>query len=488
MNIELLLALTLLVPLSTAICVAVLGSFPNARETVTCIGALALIAVNVAIFHTSDTLGQLVLARPLDDIPIGLEHTPEGILFSLIASSLWLVTSVYAIGYMRGHAEQNQTRFYALFAVAIALVMGLAYASNLLTLFLFYELITLSTYPLVTHAGTPQAKRGGRIYLTILMGSSIAFFLPAMMITYEFGGTLRFTSGGVLAGNIATTWVLPLMLLFLFGISKAGVMPFHRWLPSAMVAPTPVSALLHAVAVVKAGVFSVLKVVTGIVGTGFLFESEASNILLWFPVITIVLASFIAMTKDNLKERLAYSTVSQLSYIILGIFIANEMGLLGGTLHIVTHAFGKITLFFAAGAILVATHKTNISELNGLGRYMPWTFAFFTIGALSIIGLPIFGGMWSKWFLLDAAASYSQSEIIRGAMLSVLLLSSLLNIMYLLTIPANAFFKAAPDSKKHKEAPLLCLIGMAIPAAMCIYLFFAPNTFIQLASSLGGSQ
>lgn len=485
MNIESLLALTLIIPLLTAFVVSLLDKYPDVREFATCLGASCLVIINIMIYLSDNHQGQLVFAMPLDDIPIAFNYTSEAMLFCLVASGLWLVTSIYAIGYMRGHHESNQTRFYSLFAVAIGLVMGLAWSSNLLTLFLFYELITLSTYPLVTHSGSEQAKRGGRIYLTLLMGTSIAFFLPAMMITYYFSGSLTFTNGGILAGNIDIQWVLPIMLLFLLGISKAGVMPFHRWLPSAMVAPTPVSALLHAVAVVKAGVFTVLKVSTGIVGSQFLLDSQASNVLLWFPVVTIVLASFIAMTKDNLKERLAFSTVSQLSYIVLGIFLANSLGILGGGLHIVMHAFGKITLFFAAGAILVATHKTNISELNGLGRSMPWTFTFFAIGALSIIGLPIFGGLWSKWFLLQGTIEYAPSLMLKWVMLGVLLLSSLLNILYLLSIPVAAFFKASSDSQKYTEAPLLCLIGMAIPATLCVVLFFAPGIFINLAHAIG---
>ncbi len=257
-------------------------------------------------------------------------------------------------------------------------------------------------------------------------------------------------------------------------------MPFHRWLPAAMVAPTPVSALLHAVAVVKAGVFTMLKVGTYIFGAGFLGRTGASEWLVWLAAATILIASIVALTKDDLKARLAYSTVSQLSYITLGMALANQMGIIGGSMHIVMHAMGKITLFMCAGAIYVAAHKTKVSELDGLGHKMPLTFIAFTIASLSIIGLPPLGGAWSKWYLLLSAADAGQLVII-----GVLMLSSLLNVAYLLSIPARAFFApprgqvahslgaAASPSNGWEEAPLFCLVPICFTALGCIALFFA---------------
>jgi multicomponent Na+:H+ antiporter subunit D len=337
----------MLTPLLGALVISRLDKFPDYREAVTLVTASILFGINVYLFNHLDAASsaQFTLAEPIEGLAISFVLNQFGLMFALIASGLWIATSIYAIGYMRAHHEKNQTRFFTLFAVAIAGVMAVAFSENLFTLFIFYEFLTVSTYPLVTHAGTREAKRGGRKYILILMGTSILFFLPAMIWVYYLADTLTFTSGGILAGHADLKWVLPLLLMFILGISKAGVMPFHKWLPAAMVAPTPVSALLHAVAVVKAGVFSLVKVVVFIFGTDFITESGANQILLWFPIITIVLASLIALSKDNLKERLAYSTISQLSYIVLGALLATQQAVIGAGMHIAMHAFGKIALF-----------------------------------------------------------------------------------------------------------------------------------------------
>ncbi|MCP3692916.1 MAG: monovalent cation/H+ antiporter subunit D family protein, partial [Planctomycetaceae bacterium] len=310
------------------------------------------------------------------------------------------------IGYMRGHHEKHQTRFYVCFALAIFAAMGAAMAENMFTLFIFYEVLTLSTYPLVTHHGTEKARRGGRTYLSILLFTSVSMLLLAMAWTWNLAGTLDFTAGGILSAEnlrpgkeLTTLGLGALLALYVFGTGKAAVMPFHRWLPAAMVAPTPVSALLHAVAVVKVGVFTVMKVVVYIFGTDLLTSTGVSTWLMYVAGMTILLGSLVALTKDNLKARLAYSTISQLSYIVLGAMLANSYGVVGGSMHIAMHACGKITLFFCAGAIYVAAHKTEISDMRGIGRVMPVTLFAFLLGSISVIGLPPFGGSWSKWYL-----------------------------------------------------------------------------------------
>ena len=483
-----LILLAFLLPLAGAFGIVLCGRWPNLRETVTLVTA-ALTSLTVIELYGRFQQGGLnvvQLAEPLPGLTVAFEIEPLGMLFALVASLLWFVTSVYAIGYMRGHGETDQTRFYAMFAIAISAALGVAFAGNLFTLFLFYEVLTVSTYPLVAHAGTEKAKLGARTYLAILLGTSIGLQLLAILITYAVAGTLDFRSGGILAGKLDPAWAGLLLALFVFGIGKAAVMPFHRWLPAAMVAPTPVSALLHAVAVVKAGVFTVLKITMYIFGTDFIVSSGANDWIIWFAGATILLASLVAMTRDNLKARLAYSTVSQLSYIVLGALLANQMGLLGGSLHIAMHAFGKITLFFAAGAILVAAHKTEISDMAGLGRAMPITFGAFLIGSLSIIGLPPLGGMWSKWFLGLGAVDAGQYLL-----LAVLMVSSLLNIAYLLPIPIRAFFGAAPEGKQYteiREAPWTCLLAMIITSLACLVLFFHPDPFYSLASQFSGGQ
>ncbi len=475
----LLLALTL--PLAGAIGIVLTDRWPNIRETITlvCAATLGLLVITIVQrFQAGESIA-LSLLEVVPGLAIRFEIEPLGMLFALVAGLLWFVTSVYAIGYMRGHHEVNQTRFYAAFAIAISSTMGAAFAGNLFTLFLCYEILTLSTYPLVTHADTPEAKRGGRVYLGILLGTSIGLQLLAIIATWMITGTLDFRHGGILAGKVDPMWSAVLLALFVFGVGKAAVMPFHRWLPAAMVAPTPVSALLHAVAVVKAGVFTILKIVVYIFGIDFITQSNAADWLIWFAAGTILIASLVAMTKDNLKARLAYSTVSQLSYIVLGALLASQLGIIGGAMHIAMHAFAKITLFFAAGAILVAAHKTEISQLDGLGRAMPITFGAFLIGSLSIIGMPLFGGMWSKWYLAMATV-----ETQHWVLLGVLIISTLLNIAYLLPIPLRAFFAKPPEGKtynKIKEAPVASLIAIVITATACLVLFFYPDPFYQLA-------
>ena len=476
------LFLIVLTPFIGAGLIVVTGNRPNLRETVSVATGLLLLAEVASLVPdvlAGETPG-LLLAIPVPGVPLALQVEPLGLLFALIASSLWIVTTIYAIGYMRGHHEIHQTRFYAFFAIAIGATMGIALAQNLFTLFLFYELLTISTYPLVTHAGTPEARRGGRVYLGVLMGTSIGFLLLAVIWTWQLTGTTGFKAGGILAGQASPLVIGILYGLFAFGIGKAALMPFHRWLPAAMVAPTPVSALLHAVAVVKAGVFAILKVTVYIFGIDLVGGSTASTALLWVAALTIIGASLVALYQDNLKRRLAYSTISQLSYVVLGAVLANAASISGAAVHIATHAVGKITLFFCAGAILVATHKTRVSELDGLGRQMPLTMGAFLIASLSIAGLPPTGGLWGKWYLALGALDAGY-----GILVGVLMLSTLLNIAYLLPIPLRAFFGQSPKTTvQFNEAPLPCLVAIGITTAACVTLFFFPGPVYQLAGML----
>lgn len=486
MKVDQLILAILILPVAGAVCIALSRRSPNLREGITLLTAVLLF---IGVFQLLEpvmagSFPSLTLLAPLPGLPIAFRVEPLGMLFALIASGLWMVNSIYSIGYLRKNNEKHQTRFYVCFALAIDAALAIAFAANLLTLFLFYELLTLITYPLVTHAGSEKAKQGGRVYLGILMGTSVLFLLPAVIYTWHVAGTTDFRPGGILPADLAPGAVAVLLALFMFGIGKAALMPFHRWLPAAMVAPTPVSALLHAVAVVKAGVFTVIKVIVYIFGLDIL--AGTTGWLIALSGFTIVAASVLALNADNLKRRLAYSTVSQLSYVIIGAALLTPISIMGATLHLVVHAFGKITLFFAAGAIYTATHKTEVSELNGIGRRMPWTMTAFTLAALSLIGIPPAAGFLSKWYILSSAVDGRHYFV-----LAVLLVSTLLNAAYFLPIVHAAFFRQAdaPDAAHpHGEAPWPMVLALMLSATMTIVLFFYSDPLLQVARQLVAIQ
>ena len=464
--------LSMLLPGAAVLSNMLLRNSPDLRDGLTLGAAIAtfMVVLNILANVGNTTTETFTFLTVMPGLELAFNVEPLGLMFALLASGLWIVTHLYGLGYMRGNNEDNHARFFACFSFAIFSVMGIAFAANMFTLFLFYEALTLSTYPLVAHKGNMAAIKGARTYLGILIGTSIGLQLVAIIWTYAVAGTLDFAKGGILQGLIAGPSVAILLALYAFGIGKAALMPFHRWLPAAMVAPTPVSALLHAVAVVKAGVFTMLKVGIYIFGIEFLAESGASTWLMWLAAFSILAASVIAMTKDNLKARLAYSTISQLAYIVLAASLANGIGIMGGGMHIAMHAFGKIALFMCAGAIYVVTKKTEISDMSGLGKSMPITFTIFAIASFSIIGLPPFGGSWSKFLLFMGAIETEYFVIIL-----VLMISSLLNVAYLLPIVGRGFFISSGEGKEVnsiKEAPLLCWLPAAIAAIACILLFF----------------
>jgi multicomponent Na+:H+ antiporter subunit D len=474
------LVLCILIPAAGAALIAACHRRPNLREAVSLASAAGLFACVVSL--SGEVLRgarpAFVLGEILPGFALAFELEPLGLVFALIASGLWFVSGVYSIGYMRGNDERHQTRFYACFALAIASAIGVALAGNLLTLYLFYEALTFVTYPLVTHHGDEPARRGGRTYLALLLLSSMLFLLPAMAITWWVGGRLDFAPGGILAGKLSGAAAAGLLALYAFGIGKAALMPLHRWLPAAMVAPTPVSALLHAVAVVKAGVFAIVKVVVYVFGIDF--GAEAFAWLAWVAGFTIIAASIVALRADNLKRRLAYSTVSQLAYVVLAAAILAPLSLAGAVLHIVAHALGKITLFFAAGAVYTAAHKTEVSQLDGLGRRMPWTFAAFGIGALSMIGLPPAAGFVSKWFMVSGALA-AQHWVALG----VIAASTLLNAGYFLPIVYRAFFAEARHGEPdHGEAPWPMVAALVTTAALTVAMFFWADVPLALARSL----
>jgi len=473
------------IPLTGAVLIAATGRWPNIREAMTLVTAIVLAAFvySVGVEVTAGGRPAQLLTELVPGIAIGFEVEPLGLLFATVASMLWIVNSIYSIGYMRGNNEPHQTRFYICFAIAIAAAIGIAFSANLLTLFLFYEILTLSTYPLVAHKGDAKTIASARVYLGILLGTSIGLFLPAIIWTYHAAGTLDFVAGGILAGVVTGPPLGLLLALYVLGIGKAAVMPVHRWLPAAMVAPTPVSALLHAVAVVKAGVFTILKVIVYIFGIDHLFAEPSAGWLIYLAAFTIIAASVVALRQQNLKRLLAYSTIGQLSYVVMAAAILKPLSEIGAAIHIVAHAFGKITLFFAAGAIYTASKKTEIHQLAGIARRMPWTMTAFSIGALSMIGVPPTGGFVSKWYIL-AGAFQSDNYV---AILTVIV-STVLNAAYFLPILFLVWLRPEtnPPAKEHGEAPLPMVIALCITAILTLGLFFFNQPVIDLEAQVVG--
>ena len=472
------ITLALLPPLIAPLLIYIFKNNQNIRDSIGLIGSL--ISFYATINITNELMNglspELFLFNIFNDLSLSFKVTPLGAVFGLLCSGLWILAAIYSIGYMRGNNEKNQTRFYIFYSLSIFGALCVAWSSNLLVLFIFYEFLTFATYPLVVHKETEDSIKASRLYLGILVGSSLMLFLPAIIWVWYSVGTLNFTDGGILQNSFNPSNAPILLFLFVFGIGKAALMPLHWWLPAAMVAPTPVSALLHAVAVVKAGVFSILMVICYIFGPEFMNSSGSGAFLIWASTITLFLSSVIAITKNDIKARLAYSTVSQLSYIILGGAIATNYSLIASVSNIMMHGVGKITLFFCAGAIYVSTKITKISDLNGLGHKMPLTFFAFSIGALSIIGIPPFGGSWSKFYLLLGAA---QSEL--TIIIIILAISTLLNTYYLLDPVFRAFFMDKNESIKTTSHPLTVYPAVC-SAFIVLLLFFYIEPLLELVN------
>lgn len=481
------LLVAILAPLVGAGLVMAAGKRPNLREATSLISALVLLGAAASLIPDvrDGSIPRLVLFRLLPGLDFALRADPLSMVFALSASLLWVLTVFYSAGYMRGLNEHAQTRFNTCFALTLFGAIGCAFSANLLTLYLFYEVVSVCTYPLVAHHQDDEGYCGGKKYLTYLTGAAKGLLLPAMVLLYVLSGTLDFAPNirtGILPPDVHRGIVTVLYACCLFGFAKNAVMPLHNWLPSAMVAPTPVSALLHAVAVVKVGVFSTVRVMLYVFGVDRMSALNLGLPTAYFVSFTILVASIIALSKDDLKARLAYSTVSQLSYVILGVALLTPAGIEGGVIHIANHAFSKITLFFCAGAIYVATHKKKISEMSGLGRAMPFTFGAFAIASLSMIGAPPVAGFVTKWYLLNGAWDAGSAGII-----IVLLASTLLNTAYFAPIVYQGFFGKPPASdegRTYREAHASMVVPLVLTAAISVAIGICPDFFMHFAHAV----
>jgi multicomponent Na+:H+ antiporter subunit D len=465
---------------------------PNLRESWSVLGAIATF-LTVLSMTPAVLAGKAFEYTPFVILPgISMKFRVDalGILFGTISSFLWILVTFYNIGYMRTLNEHAQTSYYFCFAVAIVGAVGVAFSGNVFTLYFFYEVITIFTYPLVAHHQDEEAYEGARKYMVYLTGTAKSFLLPAVILTYVLAGTLDFQPSGIVKGIFPATanpyLVTLTYILYMAGFAKAAIMPFHNWLPSAMVAPTPVSALLHAVAVVKAGVFCTSRVMLSVFGVKILNDLNLGIPTAYAASFTILLASIIALTKDDLKARLAYSTVSQLSYVILGVSLLTPNAVTGGLLHIANHAFSKITLFMCAGSIYVALHTKKISEMGGIARQMPFTIAAFSIASLSMIGVPLVCGFVTKWYIALGALQAHASVF-----LIVLLASTILNTGYFFPVILKTIFDkpregdpAAHHGNAMHEAPMVMVVPLLLTSIFSIVMGLYPDYFMNIVKSM----
>ncbi len=457
-------AFALLVPFIGSLLILITGRYPDLRDTISVITAVIsfLVILNIS---GSSLNSESVLFNIAPGIDFAFKADPLGLVFALTSSSLWILVSIYSIGYMRTLKEHAQTRFFFCFAMSLFSAFGIAFAKNLITFYIFYELLTIFTYPLVAHEESEEARSAGRRYLAYLIPSG-ASLLAATLITYWLTGTTDFTPGGFILGDPEIVKLV--FILFLLGSAKSAFMPLHSWLPTAMVAPAPVSALLHAVAVVKAGVFGVIRIVYYVYGVDLMKELDLGVLLGIVAAFTVVMANILAIGETNLKRRIAYSTMNQLSFIILAASLLHPYGFLASVMHIPFHGYMKITLFLCAGAIAAIAGKHEVHQLDGLGKSLKFTFGAFTVGAIGMSGLPPVAGFISKWFVVLTGNIWA---------IAVILIASILDVVYLFPIVRNGFFRDGGGSYNELGGFLnrYMIVPLSITALFSIILFMMPG-------------
>ncbi|MEW5920654.1 MAG: proton-conducting transporter membrane subunit [Bacillota bacterium] len=471
-----------------AVCLPVLGAIainriPEAQVKARNLTALAAVTATFAVVASmlpvilGGSLVELRLIRFVAGLELFFRVDALGIIFGITSSFLWIFAIIYSTGYMSRQAGQR--RYFTFFVISMSATMGVAFSGNLFTMYIFFEYLTLCTYPLVIHSQSEEATRSGIKYIAYCFGGG-GLILFSLIILQGLVQNVSFVPGGVLGATLGEPRFLLVVIFFMavlgFG-TKGAIMPLHSWLPAAMVAPAPVSALLHAVAVVKSGIFGMTRVLYFIYGPEMLVKLNVMNYLALIVCFTIITASVLALRQNVLKLRLAYSTIGQLAYITLGSLMLTPAGLLGGVIHIINHALLKIVLFFCAGTVIRVTGKTKIDEINGIGRRMPITMLAFAVGGLGLIGVLPINGYVSKYYLLTGAL---QAD--RFVFIIVMLTSAILNAMYYLPIVVNAFFREGEFEKpRGLEAPLTMLVPIIILAVLCIgFGLFAHKTTIPL--------
>ncbi|WP_037349006.1 proton-conducting transporter transmembrane domain-containing protein [Anaplasma marginale] len=479
-------------PFASAVLILAFRNVRRAYEVLTLVSSCALVPIlyRIYVLCAGGQGGAVLRYEMTSSLCIALQPEALGVAFALMVSLLWLITNVYTICYMNKTELKNKKRhpvFYSCFAASVGCTLCVAFSGNIVTLFVAYEILTACTYPLIIHGLSASSIEGGKFYLKTLLCASMLFFLPAVIMICGLGGAGSFGTASFISETHPA--FLPILLILLcYGVAKAAIVPVHVWLPRAMVAPTPVSALLHAVAVVKSGVFTIIKIavyVLGVRGMGEYYASAGGtiyncNVLMYLSAATIIVGSVMAMQQSNLKKLLAYSTVSQLSYITLAVSMYTDGAIRAAVLQMVCHAFAKITLFFAAGAIYAVTGKTSVKEMDGIGRAMPLTAAAFCIGALAMVGVPPASTFWGKFSILSEAMGSGHIVVVL-----TVVASTLLNTLYFVPIIYRAFFIKPSAKSGRKEAPVPMLTAMMATSACTIALFLYPNIVFGVLDRIG---
>lgn len=454
------------------------------------------ISLEAVVVLTSILVVSLLMHRPeealdvvhfTNNLSISFRIDGMTMIFAGLVAVLWPLATLYSFEYMKH--EGHERYFFMFYTMTYGVTLGIAFAEDLLTLYFFYELLTLVTVPLVVHTLSREAILASRKYLYYSLGGA-AFAFIGLIFIMTYGSSLDFTYGGVLdpsriGGKTDVLLLVYVFAFFGFGV-KAAVCPFNSWLPQAGVAPTPVTALLHAVAVVKSGAFAIIRLTYYCYGTEFLLGSWAQTVVMVVVIFTIVYGCSRAVKETHLKRRLAYSTISNLSYILFGAVMMTPLGLVGALSHMVFHAFMKICSFFCAGAVMYKTGKSYVHELTGMGRKMPKVFGIFTIASLALMGVPGLAGFVSKFNLAKAAVMSDNWLTYVG--IAALLLSALLTAIYMLSIVVRAFFPNKDfdyNTLKNVEDPnWYMLIPLAVFAAVIIYFGLYPRTIMQLITDV----
>ncbi len=459
--------------------------FKNQRQRNTYVISTLLVSA-VAVWLSAFLVPEktFTLLHFTDDLTFSLRLDGAGKIFSCLSATLWPITAVYAFDYMK-HEEHHQM-FYCFFVMAFGTTMGIAMAENILTMYLFYEMLTLTTIPLVAHGMTKKHNRAARKYMTYSIGGAAFAFAGVIFLIINGAGTFRLGGNLITVENETLALVLYLLAFMGFGV-KAAISPLHRWLPTASVAPTPVTALLHAVAVVKAGAFALIRLTYYAYGTEFLKGSWVQYAVMALSIFTILYGSVNALRQKHFKRRLAYSTVSNLSYIVFATTLMTPAGLIAAFCHLIFHSVIKIGAFFAAGSVLHNSEREYVPQLEGIGKKMPWTFGFFTVSALALTGIPPFCGFFSKWYISTAALETAGVLEIIGVV--VLLISALLTAIYMLSPIVKAFFpreNAEIELENVHEAKPAMLVPMGICVVLCILLGIFVNIPVALIGEVLG--